>query len=110
MGAAKNSLRLLEPPFRLFRVKGEQFDRNVRARHPDRGGCHGGSSSVHWSAKICCRKLGSKIVYQGGGRRRRKGGGSGHAEQVGVRKVPVAKHSGWSSNRVTNLASEHYYS
>ena len=71
MGAAKNSLRLLEPPFRLFRVKGEQFDRNVWARRPDRGGRHGGGSSVHGDAKICCRKLGSEVVYRGRGRRQR---------------------------------------
>ena len=71
MRAAKNGFRLLELPFRLLWVKGEQLDRYVRPRRPDGVGRHSGGGSVHRRTNICGRKLSSEIVHRGGGRGRR---------------------------------------
>ena len=70
MGAAEDRVRLLKPPLRLFGIKGEELDRNMRAglinHRVSSGGTGGG---VHRGANMCSGKMRGKAANRGRGGR-----------------------------------------
>ena len=109
----EDGVSLLKPPIGLFRVKRQQFDRNVRARSADGASGHSGGGSVVSIGVLICSVENCDVRWQ----TREEDCDSDSAVAAATRRRSVSKRSRLPyimlrvEKRVTNLTSyEHHNS